>query len=171
MTTHDNHAAHPADGSGNRVAPGPSPIGPNARRFSMGVSRGNPSDRMGSAEPARASRTPRVPSKLGEAAKQVPAPGLRELEINGSFADPLLHERNPPGIIRGMESVSSHLRRALRECGEPMSAIAEQTGINKSVLSRFVSSGRAIRSDNLDQLCAHLGLSLTAKTTRKRKDR
>lgn len=101
----------------------------------------------------------------------MPAPRFREPEINGRFADQLLHERNPPGIIRGMESVSSHLRRALRECGEPMSAIAEQTGINKSVLSRFVSSGRAIRSDNLDQLCAHLGLSLTAKTTRKRKER
>lgn len=171
MTTHDKHSAHPADTSGNRVARRPSPIGPSARRFSMGVSRGNPSDRMGSEEPARATRTSRVPSNPGGGTKQVLAPRFREPEINGSFADQLLHERNQPDIIRGMESVSSHLRRALRECGEPMSAIAEQTGINKSVLSRFVSSGRAIRSDNLDQLCAHLGLSLTAKNTRKRKER
>ena len=107
----------------------------------------------------------------GGTTKQKPTPRFRETEIDGRFADQVLHESNRSGIMRGMESVSSHLRRALRECGEPMSAIAEQTGINKSVLSRFVSSGRAIRSDNLDQLCAHLGLSLAAKTIRKRKER
>lgn len=82
-----------------------------------------------------------------------------------------LHERNQFGIMPGMESVSDHLRRALQECGEPMSEIAERTGINKSVLSRFVSSGRELRSANLDRLCEYLGLRLTATPARKRKER
>ena len=91
--------------------------------------------------------------------------------FNGSSANTLLQERNYFGTIPVMESVSDHLRRALQECGEPMSEIAERTGINKSVLSRFLSSGREIRSDNLDRLCDYLGLKLTAKPARKRKER
>lgn len=91
--------------------------------------------------------------------------------FNGGSANTVLQERNESGIMPAMESVSAQLRRALLNCGEPMSTIADRTGINKSVLSRFLSSGREIRSDNLDRLCDYLGLKLTAKPARKRKER
>lgn len=74
-------------------------------------------------------------------------------------------------IIQHMATVSEQLRKAVEASGHTRYAIAKETGISASVLSRFVASGAGLRSQNLDRLCAHLGLVLVAKTTRNRKGR
>jgi DNA-binding Xre family transcriptional regulator len=70
-----------------------------------------------------------------------------------------------------MATVTDTLRRAVEQCGQSRYAIAKATGIDKAVLSRFVASGRGLRSDNFDRLCAHLGLVLATKPGKTRKGR
>jgi plasmid maintenance system antidote protein VapI len=65
--------------------------------------------------------------------------------------------------MMGMATVTDQLRRAVEECGQTRYAISKATGIPASVLSRFVADGRGLRSENIDRLCAYLGLVLTAK--------
>ena len=74
-------------------------------------------------------------------------------------------------IIQPMATVSEQLRKAVEKSGQTRYAIAKATGIPASVLSRFVASGAGLRSQNLDRLCAHLGLMLVPKTTKNRKGR
>ena len=74
-------------------------------------------------------------------------------------------------IIQPMATVSEQLRKAVEKSGQTRYAIAKATGIPASVLSRFVASGAGLRSQNLDRLCAHLGLVLVPKTTTNRKGR
>lgn len=69
----------------------------------------------------------------------------------------------------GMTTVTEQLRKAVETCGQTRYAIAKATGIPASVLSRFVVSGRGLRSENLDKLCAYLGLVLVAKAGKARK--
>jgi hypothetical protein len=59
-----------------------------------------------------------------------------------------------------MPTVSEQLRKALKASGESMYAVSKATGINTSVLSRFVMNGAGLRSENLDILAAYLGLAL-----------
>lgn len=68
-----------------------------------------------------------------------------------------------------MPTVTDQLRQAVKKCGESRYAIAKATGIPASVLSRFVAEGRGLRSENIDLLCAYLGLVLTRKTGNTRK--
>lgn len=68
-----------------------------------------------------------------------------------------------------MTTVTEQLRKAVETCGQTRYAIAKATGIPASVLSRFVVSGRGLRSENLDKLCAYLGLVLVAKAGKARK--
>jgi len=63
----------------------------------------------------------------------------------------------------GMATVTDQLRQAVERCGQTRYAIGKATGVPASVLSRFVASGRGLRSENFDKLCAHLGLVLSAK--------
>lgn len=70
-----------------------------------------------------------------------------------------------------MATVTDQLRRAVETCGQTRYAIGKATGIPASVLSRFVVSGRGLRSENIDRLCTHLGLVLTAKPGKARKGR
>lgn len=69
-----------------------------------------------------------------------------------------------------MITVTDVLRRNVEKCGQSRYAISKATGIPASVLSRFVASGRGLRSENIDKLCAHLGLILTTKTGKSRKE-
>ena len=57
-------------------------------------------------------------------------------------------------------TVSDTLRQALKDCGRSMYTVAQETGINASVLSRFVSGGAGLRSGNLDTLADFLDLEL-----------
>ena len=63
-------------------------------------------------------------------------------------------------------TVTDTLRRAVEQCGQTRYAISKATGIPASVLSRFVAEGRGLRSENIDRLCAHLGLRLTPERKR-----
>ncbi len=65
--------------------------------------------------------------------------------------------------------MSEQLRKAVEDSGQSRYAISKETGIPASVLSRFVASGAGLRSQNLDKLCAHLGLTLTATAAKPRK--
>ena len=62
-----------------------------------------------------------------------------------------------------MPTVSEQLRKAIETCGQTRYAISMATGVPNSVLCRFVAGGQGLRSQNLDKLCAHLGLVLVAK--------
>lgn len=66
-----------------------------------------------------------------------------------------------------MATVTDTLRRAVEDCGQTRYRIAKETGIPASVLSRFVASGAGLRSENLDRLCAYLGLVLKPGKARK----
>jgi len=70
--------------------------------------------------------------------------------------------------MMGMATVTDQLRRAVERCGQTRYAISKATGVPASVLSRFVASGRGLRSANIDRLCAHLGLALKAGRARRK---
>lgn len=82
-----------------------------------------------------------------------------------------MHYTNQWGRMMGMATVTDQLRRAVERSGQTRYAISKATGIPASVLSRFVASGRGLRSENIDRLCAYMGLVLTAKAGKTRKGR
>ena len=82
-----------------------------------------------------------------------------------------MHYTNHQGRMAGMATVTDQLRRAVERCGQTRYAISKATGIPASVLSRFVAGGRGLRSENMDRLCAYLGLVLTTKPGKSRKER
>ncbi len=71
----------------------------------------------------------------------------------------------------GKATVTDQLRQAVEGCGQTRYAISKATGIPASVLSRFVADGRGLRSENIDRLCAYLGLVLTTSPGKARKGR
>jgi hypothetical protein len=73
------------------------------------------------------------------------------------------------GYDGGMETVTEQLRRAVAACGETRYAVSKATGVPSSVLSRFVVSGRGLRSENFDRLCVYLELVLVPKAGAKRR--
>lgn len=64
--------------------------------------------------------------------------------------------------------MSEQLRKAIEDCGLSRFELAKRSGVAESVLSRFVVSGRELRSGNLDQLCKTLGLRLAPAKPAKR---
>ena len=62
--------------------------------------------------------------------------------------------------MNSMKTVSEQLREAIEKSGHSRYAITKETGVAASVLSRFVASGRGLRSHNIDAICAYLGLEL-----------
>jgi transcriptional regulator with XRE-family HTH domain len=57
--------------------------------------------------------------------------------------------------------LSDALRQAIRNSGLPLLQIAEQTGVERASLSRFVAGKRSLRLDMADKLAAYFGLTLT----------
>ena len=72
------------------------------------------------------------------------------------------------GYHQGMATVTEKLRQAVETCGQTRNAIAVATGISPSVLCRFVTDGRGLRSANIDRLCEHLDLELVPKKRARR---
>lgn len=72
---------------------------------------------------------------------------------------------------RGMASVTATLRAALERSGMTRYAVSKATGIPESTLSRFVAGGKPLRGENIDKLSEYLGLVLTAKSGKARKER
>lgn len=60
------------------------------------------------------------------------------------------------------EALSEQLRRAIRADGASLYALAEETGVSRSVLSRFVAGKRTITIETADRLAAALKLRLVA---------
>ena len=69
------------------------------------------------------------------------------------------------------ESFSDQLRRAVAESEHSQYTICRETGIDKSVLSKFVRGLRGLQMDTVDTLCEYLGLRLTADDISKREGR
>lgn len=82
-----------------------------------------------------------------------------------------MHFVNHNGTMMNMATVTDQLRRAVERSGQTRYAISKASGVDKAVLSRFVASGRGLRSESIDRLCAYLGLVLTTKAGKARKGR
>ena len=59
------------------------------------------------------------------------------------------------------QAISESLRSYIKRDGRSLYALAEVTGVNRGVLSRFVRSERDIGMATADRLCKALGLKLT----------
>lgn len=63
--------------------------------------------------------------------------------------------------------VSDELRRAIRESGMSMLAVARAAKLDKASLSRFLSEERGLRLETIDELCVMFGLRLVQARKRK----
>ena len=57
--------------------------------------------------------------------------------------------------------ISDVLRRAILNSGLPLLRIANETGVQRASLSRFVRGKNSLRLDVADKLAAYFGLQLT----------
>ena len=66
------------------------------------------------------------------------------------------------------ESMDNHfteqLRSAIRESEMSLGSIAQSTGIDKAVLSRFIHGKSGLSVVSIDRLCIILGLRLVSET-------
>ncbi len=67
------------------------------------------------------------------------------------------------------ESFSDQLRMAVKQSEHSLNAISRETGIDKSVLSKFVRGLRGMSLDSVDVLTEYLGLRLVTDDEPKRK--
>jgi predicted transcriptional regulator len=58
-------------------------------------------------------------------------------------------------------TVSDTLREAVNTSGQTLYRVAKDSGVPYATLYRFITHGRAVSMENLDRLCAYLGLKLT----------
>jgi plasmid maintenance system antidote protein VapI len=65
--------------------------------------------------------------------------------------------------------ITDVLRRAILDSGLPLLRIANETGVQRASLSRFVRGKNSLRLDVADKLAVYFGLELT-KTDKKRKE-
>ena len=66
--------------------------------------------------------------------------------------------------------ITEALRRAILDSGMPLLRIANETGVQRASLSRFVRGKHSLRLDVADKLAAYFGLEMTKteKTTTKK---
>jgi hypothetical protein len=64
--------------------------------------------------------------------------------------------------------IIDELKRAIRDSGDTIYAVAKGSGVAFPVVSRFMHGERDIRLETADRLCAHLGLRLTANKPAKK---
>jgi plasmid maintenance system antidote protein VapI len=67
------------------------------------------------------------------------------------------HEKPIPGPL------TDALRRALRDSGTPMLALAKAAGVERMSLVRFARGERSLRLDKADRLAAYFGLALVKR--------
>ena len=60
----------------------------------------------------------------------------------------------------GREPVTEQVRRHVLNCGQSCYALAKETKIDESTLSRFLSGERGISAKALDRLGAYLGFEV-----------
>lgn len=68
------------------------------------------------------------------------------------------------------DSISDVLRRAILDSGLPLLRIANETGVQRASLSRFVRGKNSLRLDMADKLATYFGLKLTATETKATKN-
>ncbi len=68
-------------------------------------------------------------------------------------------------------ALSDQLRQAIEQSYQTRYAISQATGIDESVLSKFVRGLRGMSLDSVDALAEHLGLRLTTDDEPQRKGR
>jgi DNA-binding phage protein len=66
---------------------------------------------------------------------------------------------------------SEQLRRAIERSELTRYRISQKTGINQSVLSRFMNQGGGLSLDSIDKLCECLGLRLVSDDKPNKKGR
>ena len=70
-------------------------------------------------------------------------------------------------------NIVGQLKKAIRDSGETPYAISQGSGVDQSVLSRFLADDedrhRDIRLEVAAKLCSYLGVTLSAKKSRSRK--
>ncbi|HJZ57476.1 MAG TPA: helix-turn-helix domain-containing protein [Gemmataceae bacterium] len=59
--------------------------------------------------------------------------------------------------------ITDVLRQAILDSGLPLLQIAQNTGVERASISRFVRGKNSLRLDMADKLAAYFGLSLTPK--------
>lgn len=65
------------------------------------------------------------------------------------------------------ETLTTVLRKAIRDSGMSMYAICKQSGIDKGQLSRFMAGTRDLQLTTAEELCKLLGLKLRPSRTEK----
>lgn len=60
-------------------------------------------------------------------------------------------------------TMSDVLRQAIRDGGLPLLRLAQETGVARASLTRFVRGQRSLRLDCADKLAAYFDLTLTHK--------
>jgi hypothetical protein len=93
-------------------------------------------------------------------------PGGRSAIINWKSAELCCRYDNPrnriPAMGKKREGLIDQVRRAASKCGMSQNALARSSGLNKGVLSRFVSGQRGLSMEALDALADVLRLNIVA---------
>lgn len=64
------------------------------------------------------------------------------------------------GMAKQLPKLSDQVRQAVSDCGVSQYAIAQEIGIDRSTLSRFMRGERGLRLTELDTLAAYLRLEV-----------
>ena len=72
--------------------------------------------------------------------------------------------RNEPGRLS--IALAAILSEAFDDSGKTQAEVAEAAGMSQSQLSKYLRAVRTLTADELDDLCAALGLSLVDVVTR-----
>lgn len=57
-------------------------------------------------------------------------------------------------------TISDVLRQTIRQSGIPLLTLAEETGVQRASIGRFVNESQSLRLDCADKLARHFGLVL-----------
>lgn len=68
---------------------------------------------------------------------------------------------------RRRQTASEQLRQFISERDESLAEIGRQTGVDHSMLSRFLRGERGLSTKSLDRLCKYLGVELRKVRRRK----
>ncbi|MCC6486354.1 MAG: helix-turn-helix transcriptional regulator [Candidatus Hydrogenedentes bacterium] len=61
------------------------------------------------------------------------------------------------------QSITETLKRAIRDSGKSLKSIAQETGVERMSISRFMSGAQTLRLDKADILCAYFGIEISQK--------
>ncbi len=67
-----------------------------------------------------------------------------------------------------LDAIQKAMKKGRGKPGVTRYRIAQDSGVNHTVLSRFLSGERSINLQTVDLLCDHLGLELRPKTKRRK---